>query len=222
MKRIVELEADLEALYVERGELESQRDIIAKDRGYDKMSQEEFQAAYDKLDYYDDYESVDYELYIVNRAIDEIEDAIARERYEYNIDNIEEDDNMNRNEVLVRRFFDILENGGNWTEMYLIRDILMEEYINGAISQVEIVQIDDIIQESLERELEENEPVIEMYYLDDIVNNIYKAIERGDLDGAFALTNAYGENAQSNPYIYYCVVRELERITGENYIELCI
>lgn len=221
MKRIVELEADLEALYVERAELEAQRDIIAKERGYDKMSQEEYQAAYDKLDYYDDYENVDYELYIVNRAIDEIEDAIAREREIYN-NNIEEDDNMNRNELLVRRFFDILENGGNWTEMYLIRDLLMEEYINGAISQVEIVQIDDIMQESLERELEENEPIIEMYYLDDIVNNIYKAIERGDLDGAFALTNAYGENAQSNPYIYYCVVRELERVTGENYIELCI
>lgn len=192
INRRVELEADLEALYVERAELEAQRDN----------------------------ESVDYELYIVNRAIDEIEDAIARERGGYN--NIEEDDNMNRNELLVRRFFDILENGGNWTEMYLIRDLLMEEYINGAISQVEIVQIDDIMQESLERELEENEPIIEMYYLDDIVNNIYKAIERGDLDGAFALTNAYGENAQSNPYIYYCVVRELERVTGENYIELCI
>lgn len=221
MKRIVELEADLEALYVERAELEAQRDILAKERGYDKMSQEEYQAAYDKLDYYDDYENVDYELYIVNRAIDEIEDAIAREREIYN-NNIEEDDNMNRNELLVRRFFDILENGGNWTEMYLIRDLLMEEYINGAISQVEIVQIDDIMQESLERELEENEPIIEMYYLDDIVNNIYKAIERGDLDGAFALTNAYGENVQSNPYIYYCVVRELERVTGENYIELCL
>jgi ketosteroid isomerase-like protein len=129
---------------------------------------------------------------------------------------------MNRNDKLVKRFFDILENGGNWTEMYLIRDLLMEEYINGAFSQVEIVQIDDILQESLERELEENEPVIEMYYLDDIVTNIYKAIDRGDLDGAFALVNAYGENAQSNPYMYYCAVRELERVTGENYIELCL
>jgi ketosteroid isomerase-like protein len=129
---------------------------------------------------------------------------------------------MNRNDKLVKRFFDILENGGNWTEMYLIRDLLMEEYINGAFSQVEIVQIDDIIQEALERELEENEPVLEMYYLDDIVTNIYKAIDRGDLDGAFALVNAYGENAQSNPYMYYCAVRELERVTGENYIELCL
>lgn len=129
---------------------------------------------------------------------------------------------MNRNDKLVERFFDILENGGNWTEMYLIRDLLMEEYINGAFTQVEIVQIDDILQEALERELEDNEPVIEMYYLDDVVTNIYKAIERGDLDGAFALTNEYGDNAQSNPYMYYCAVRELERVTGENYIELCI
>lgn len=129
---------------------------------------------------------------------------------------------MNRCEALAERFFNILEEGGNWTEMYLIRDLLMEEYINGAFTQVEIVQIDDILQEALERELEENEPVIEMYYLDDVVNNIYKAIEKGDIEGAFSLTNAYGENAQSNPYIYYCAVRELERVTGENYIELCL
>lgn len=129
---------------------------------------------------------------------------------------------MNRNDKLVRRFFDLLENGGNWTELFLIRDLLMKEYIDGNFSQVEILQIDDILEEALERELENNEPVIEMYYLDDVVNNIYKAIEKEDLDGAFALTNVYGENAQSNPYIYYCIVRELERVTGENYIELCI
>jgi hypothetical protein len=98
----------------------------------------------------------------------------------------------------------------------------MKEYIDGNFSQIEILQIDDILEEALERELAENEPVIEMYYLDDVVNNIYKAIEREDLDGAFALTNAYGENAQSNPYMYYCAVRELERVTGENYIELCL
>ena len=129
---------------------------------------------------------------------------------------------MNRNDKLVRRFFDLLENGGNWTEMFLIRDLLMKEYIDGNFSQIEILQIDDILEEALERELEANEPVIEMYYLDDVVNNIYKAIEKEDLDGAFSLTNAYGENTQSNPYIYYCIVRELERATGENYIELCI
>ena len=121
---------------------------------------------------------------------------------------------MNRNDKLVKRFFDILENGGSWTEIYLIRDILMEEYINGAFTQVEILQIDDIIQEELERNLEEN------YELDDIVNDIYKAIEVKDLDNVFALTDAY--SAQFNPYIYYCIVRELERATGENYIELCI
>ena len=123
---------------------------------------------------------------------------------------------MNRNDKLGKRFFDILENGGSWTEIYLIRDILMEEYINGAFTQVEILQIDDIIQEELERNLEEN------YELDDIVNDIYKAIEVKDLDNVFALTDAYGDSAQFNPYIYYCIVRELERATGENYIELCI
>lgn len=221
INRRVELEADLEALYIERGELRAARDIIARERGYDKMSQEEFKAAYDELDCEDEYESIDYELYTVERAIDEIEHALYVERLGYD-NNIKEEDNMNRNDKLVERFFDILENGGNWTEMYLIRDLLMEEYINGAFTQVEIVQIDDILQEALERELEDNEPVLEMYYLDDIVTNIYKAIERGDLDGAFALTNAYGDNAQSNPYMYYCAVRELERVTGENYIELCI
>ena len=129
---------------------------------------------------------------------------------------------MNRCDVLVNRFFKLLEEGGEWAELFLIRDLMMNEYIEGRCSLVEIIQIDDIVEETLARDLEENEPVIEMYYLDDIVNNIYKAIERGDLDGAFALTNAYGDNAQSNPYIYYCALRELEKITGETYIELCL
>lgn len=214
--------SELEGLYVERGELIARRDKIIEERGYNSA---ELEYIYRDLDYTDELVILDDDLYIVQRAINEIEWSLELERLgcdNNNINNIEEEDNMDRNDKLVRRFFDILENGGNWTEMYLIRDLLMEEYINGAFSQVEILQIDDIIQEALERELEENEPVIEMYYLDDIVNNIYKAIERGDLDGAFALTNAYGDNAQSNPYIYYCVVRELERVTGENYIELCI
>ena len=127
-----------------------------------------------------------------------------------------------RTDKLTKRFFKILEEGGEWTELFLIRDLLLEEYINNRFGFLGILQIDDIIEEALERDLEENEPVIEMYYLDDVVNNIYKSIGRGDIDGAFALVNAYGDNAQSNPYIYYCVVRELERITGETLIELCI
>lgn len=127
-----------------------------------------------------------------------------------------------RSEALTNRFFSILEEGGNWTELFLIRDLLLEEYINNRFGHLGILQIDDILEEDLARYLADNEPVIEMCYLDDVVNNIYKAIGCGDLDGAFALTNAYGENAQSNPYIYYCIVRELERITGETYIELCI
>lgn len=211
--------SELEGLYVERAEIIARRDKIIEERGYNSA---ELEYIYRDLDYTDELVILDDDLYIVQKAIDEIEWSLELERLGYDNNNIEEDDNMNRNDKLVERFFDILENGGNWTEMYLIRDLLMEEYINGAFSQVEIVQIDDIIQEELERELEDNEPVIEMYYLDDIVTNIYKAIERGDLDGAFALTNAYGDNAQSNPYMYYCAVRELERVTGENYIELCI
>lgn len=129
---------------------------------------------------------------------------------------------MNRCDILVERFFKLLEEGGEWAELFLIRDLMMNEYIEGRCSLVEIIQIDDIIEETLARDLEENEPVIEMYYLDDIVNNIYKAIGQGDIDGAFVLVNAYGNNAQSNPYIYYCMVRELERVTGETLIELCI
>ena len=129
---------------------------------------------------------------------------------------------MNKCEMLVKRFFNILEEGGEWTELFLIRDLLLEEYINNRFGFLGIFQIEDIIEEALERELEENEPVIKMYYLDDVVNNIYEAIGQGDIDGAFVLVNAYGNNAQSNPYIYYCAVRELERITGENYIELCL
>lgn len=129
---------------------------------------------------------------------------------------------MNRCDILVNRFFKLLEEGGEWIELFLIRDLMMNEYIEGHCTQVEIIQIDDIVEEILERDLEDNEPVIEMHYLNDVVDNIYEAIGQGDIDGAFTLVNAYGNNAQSNPYIYYCAVRELERITGENYIELCI
>jgi hypothetical protein len=157
-----------------------------------------------------------------------IEEVKGRISYYYEVEEemAKRDDkyySINRCEILVERFFNVLEEGGQWTEMFLIRDLLMDEYItHRGISQVEIVQIDDIIENALEEYLIDNEPVIEMYYLDDIVNNIYKAIERGDIDDAFALVNAYGDNAQSNPYIYYCAVRELERLTGENYIELCL
>ena len=167
----------------------------------------------------------DTELEDIETIIEEVEGRIS---YHYEIEEEYErrDDkyySANRCEMLVKRFFNILEEGGEWTELFLIRDLLMDEYINHrGCSQVEIVQIDDIIEEALEEYLIDNEPVIEMYYLDDIVNNIYKAIERNDIDGAFALVNAYGDNAQSNPYIYYCAVRELERITGETLVELCL
>lgn len=221
--------SELEGLYVERAEIIARRDKIIEERGYNSA---ELEYIYRDLDYTDELVILDDDLYIVQRAIDEIEWKIELERLgmteeEYiKAEGEQRDDkyySANRCEILVKRFFDILEEGGNWTEMFLIRDLLMDEYITyGGCSQVEIIQIDDIIEEALERELEANEPVIEMYYLDDVVNNIYKAIERGDIDGAFALVNAYGENAQSNPYIYYCAVRELERVTGETLIELCL
>jgi hypothetical protein len=161
----------------------------------------------------------------IGAIIEEVKGRILC-HYEIEEEKAKRDDkyySTNRCEYLVKHFFNILEEGGQWTELFLIRDLLIEEYItHGGISQVEIVQIDDIIEETLARYLEDNEPVIEMYYLDDVVNNIYKAIERSDIDGAFALVNAYGDNAQSNPYIYYCAVRELERVTGETLVELCL
>lgn len=161
----------------------------------------------------------------IGAIIEEIKERISY-HYEVEEEMAKRDDkyySINRCEILVERFFNVLKEGGQWTELFLIRDLLMDEYItHRGISQVEIVQIDDIIENALEEYLIDNEPVIEMYYLDDVVNNIYKAIEQGDIDGAFALVNAYGDNAQSNPYIYYCAVRELERLTGENYIELCL
>lgn len=221
--------SELEGLYVERAELIARRDNIIEERGYNSA---ELEYIYRDLDYTDELVMIDDDLYIVERAIDEIEwtlylDNLGTTEEEYiEEEQAQRDDkyySINRCEMLVERFFKVLEEGGSWTELFLIRDLLMEEYITyGGFTQVEIIQIDDIIEEALERELEANEPVIEMYYLDDVVNNIYKAIERGDIDGAFALVNAYGENAQSNPYIYYCAVRELERVTGETLVELCL
>lgn len=128
---------------------------------------------------------------------------------------------MNRNDKLVERFFDILEEGGEYTEIFLIRDLLMKEYINGAFSQVEILQIDDIIEEQVYN-------VRDGYFDSDnaeyILNEIYGALaeEEKDLDKVFELVNAYGDMEESNAYAYYCIIRELERVTGENYIELCI
>ena len=55
--RIVELEADLEALYVERGEVKARRDLILRERGYND----------------DEFIELDDELYIIERAIDELE-----------------------------------------------------------------------------------------------------------------------------------------------------
>jgi hypothetical protein len=126
----------------------------------------------------------------------------------------------NRNEILVNRLFDILSNGGEWAEMFLIRDMLMEEYINGNFSQVAIIQIDDMIEEALSEFLEE-------CYIDTEehthqLEELYSAFSRKNIGDSIYILNEYGDERYSHPYIYYSAVRELERITGENYIELCI
>ena len=127
----------------------------------------------------------------------------------------------NRTEFLADYFFKLLEKGCSWSKLFKIRDLLFEEYIiHGGCSQVEILQIDDIIEEALEGELSDNEPVIEMNYLEELVNNIYRRMWEGDIEGAILLINEYGNNAHSNPYIYYCAVCELERVTGEEYLQL--
>ncbi len=49
--------SELEALYVERGEVKAKRDLLLAEQGYND----------------EEFEDVDYELYIIERAIDELE-----------------------------------------------------------------------------------------------------------------------------------------------------
>ncbi len=49
--------SELEAFYVERGEIKARRDKLLEERGYDD----------------EEFERVDYELYTIERAIDELE-----------------------------------------------------------------------------------------------------------------------------------------------------
>ena len=131
--------------------------------------------------------------------------------------------NLTRSEALVHRFFDIFENGGLYVELFLIRDMLCEDYINGEFSQVCIVQIDDLIEEYImPRIYEEGNNKAVNVMLDAYVDMIYDYIEEGDIDKAFEMINVYGDCKHHHPYIYYCMVREMERISGETLIELCI
>lgn len=64
---------ELEALYVERAEVEARIEQIKQERGYDKMSDTQYSNVVNSLDYYDEYVQLDDQLYIITRAIDELE-----------------------------------------------------------------------------------------------------------------------------------------------------
>ena len=160
---------------------------------------------------------------------DRLEEAGLYSTEVYN-DDIEEDDNMKtysyngneRTEALEKRFFDILENGGHWNEIFLIRDLFVYETIHNHYSVIGMLQIDDIIEETLEAFMESYEDILNGEARE-LEGKIFKALHSDkDVDKAFELVNEYGECANYHPYIYYCAVRELERMTGENYIELCL
>jgi hypothetical protein len=164
-------------------------------------------------DEFDNYE-LDVRISEIELQLEELDRAESERRDERYY-------SANRTEFLAKYFFKLLERGGSWSKLFKIRDLLFEEYIiHGGCSQVEILQIDDIIEEALEGELFDNEPVIEMNYLEELINNIYRRMWEGDIEGAILLLNEYGNNAHSNPYIYYCAVCELERVTGEEYLQL--
>ena len=127
-----------------------------------------------------------------------------------------------RAEMLVQRFFEIIEEeGAEWNEIFLIRDLLMEEYIAGRYSQVCIIQIDDIIEEALARFEDMNGIVLDCE-VEALKKMIWQALSDKEVEHVIDLLNMYGDKQHAHPYVYYCAVRELERITGENYIELCL
>lgn len=132
---------------------------------------------------------------------------------------------MNRCKALAERFFKILEEGGEYNELFLIRDLMMNEYIEGRCSQIEIIQIDDIIEESVEMYLDLNNIVVD-YEVETLEKEIFGALYSEanvmSVDSIIELMNNYGDCANAHPYIYYTFVRELERITGETLIELCL
>ena len=133
--------------------------------------------------------------------------------------------NLTRTEKLVHRFFDIIKEGGEYNEVFLIRDLLMSEYIEGRERQLTVGMVEEIIEEYITPQIEESlEGMNESdeYIGDKSVALAYSLMSMGNISGAIEVINHYGEWKYSHPYIYYCMVRELERVTGENYIELCI
>jgi ADP-ribose pyrophosphatase YjhB (NUDIX family) len=51
---------------------------------------------------------------------------------------------------------------------------------------------------------------------------IWQALSDKEVEHVIDLLNMYGDKQHAHPYVYYCMVRELERITGENLIELVL
>lgn len=128
---------------------------------------------------------------------------------------------MNRTDKLVERFFNIISKEADWTEIFLIRDLLMEEYINDNFSQVEIIQIDDIVEEELDRFIDACN-IICNCEVELLEKDIWNAFADKNIDKCIELLIDYRITCNAHPYVYYCAVRELERMTGETYIELCI
>lgn len=133
--------------------------------------------------------------------------------------------NSKRTEKLINRFFNIIKEGGEYNEVFLIRDLLMNDYIEGRESQLIVGMIEETIEEYITPQIEEslegmNES--DKYIGDKSVALAYSLMSMGNIDGAIEVINRYGEWKYSHPYIYYCMVRELERIIGETLIELYI
>ena len=134
--------------------------------------------------------------------------------------------NSKRTEKLINRFFDIIKkDGGEYVEIFLIRDLLMSEYIEGRERQLLVGMIEETIEEYITPQIEESLEGMDesdKYIGDKSVALAYSLMSMGNIDGAIEVINRYGEWKYSHPYIYYCMVRELERIIGETLIELYI
>lgn len=127
-----------------------------------------------------------------------------------------------RAEMLVQRFFEIIEEEGcQWNELFLIRDLLMKEYITKRYSQVCMIQIDDILERELDKFVDMNEIMLDCE-VEALERMIWQALSDKEIEHVIDLLNMYGDKQHAHPYVYYCAVRELERITGENYIELVL
>lgn len=127
-----------------------------------------------------------------------------------------------RAEKLVQRFFNIVEEeGAEWNEIFLIRDLLMEEYITKRYSQVCMIQIDDIIERELDKFIDMNDIMLDCE-MEALERMIWQALSDKEVEYVVDLLNMYGDKQHAHPYVYYCAVRELERITGETLVELCL